>query len=53
MEAEAMEGYCYLAYSLGLAWVLFPATQDHLHRGGTAHSGLGPLMLIINQENNP
>ena len=28
-------------------------SQDHLHKGGTAHSGLGPPTSIINQENAP
>ena len=29
------------------------ATQDHLHMGGSTHSGLGSLIAIINQEKAP
>ena len=28
-------------------------TQDHEPRGGTAHSGLGPPTVVIDQENAP
>ena len=37
-----------------ILWLSQPAflyTQDHLPRGGTTHSGLGPPIPIINQEN--
>jgi hypothetical protein len=34
---------------LGFVNLLSDTTQDHLPRAGTAHSGLGPLMSIINQ----
>lgn len=33
----------------GLIRILSYTTQEHLPRVGMAHSGLGPLTLIINQ----
>lgn len=35
----------------GLSSLLCYGTQNHLPRGATAHSGLGPLITIINQKN--
>lgn len=35
-----------------LLGLLSLATQDNMPRGGSAHSGLGPLISIINQEND-
>lgn len=32
--------------------LLFLATPDNMPRGGSTHSGLGPLIPIINQEND-
>lgn len=40
----------WLALSLTLNQLSY-ATQDYMHRGCTAHSGLGPPISIINQEN--
>lgn len=48
--AEVMEGCCFLPCS---PWLPQPASyiaQNHLPRGGTARSGLGPPMSIIHQE---
>ena len=36
---------------LGLLSLLSYTIQDHSPRGGISHSGLGPLTLIITQEN--
>jgi hypothetical protein len=43
---------CWLAPH-GLLSLLSYTTQDHLLRGGTTHSGLGPPPSVINQENAP
>lgn len=53
IEAEVMEECCLLAWS-SVAWsscFLILLLQDHLPRGGTTHSRLGPLTSIVSQEN--
>lgn len=42
-----MEGAAYWLAHYGLLSLLSQRTQDHLHRGATTHSGLGPP---VNQE---
>lgn len=50
IEAETMKGAYFLAPQ-GMLSFLSPTPQDHLPRGGTAISGLGFHISIINQEN--
>lgn len=44
-------GYWLIVY--GLLSLLFATAQDHLPRGSTAHSGLGPATSTINEETVP
>lgn len=48
-----MEESCLLAYFHGLLSLLYYTDQDHMPKGGATHSGLCPLVSIINQENAP
>jgi hypothetical protein len=46
-DAEAMEGCCFLACSLGLLLNLFSnRIQDHQPRDGPTHNGLSPFTSI-------
>ena len=47
----AMEEYYLLACPHGSPHLLCDITQDCLLRNGTAHSGLGPLISTVNEEN--
>lgn len=49
-NAEAIEKYCLLACTASL---ISPIIQDHLSRGVTMPSNLGPPISIINHENVP
>ena len=53
-EAEATEECCLLACSPSLSQPgFFNTAQDHLLRGGTLHTELGPPTSITNQEKCP
>lgn len=45
-----MEERCLPVYPLGLVQLSSYTAKTSLPRGGSAHSGLGPLTLIIKQE---
>lgn len=51
-EAEPVGNTAYWLDLHSLLGMLSLATQDSMPRGGSAHSGLGPLISIINQEND-
>jgi hypothetical protein len=44
-DTEAIEDAVYWIASHGLLRLLSYRTQDHLPRGGTTHSGLGPPLI--------
>lgn len=50
---EAKKECCLLTYFQSLFGLFSYTTQDHQHRGGTAHSGLHHPMSVINQDYAP
>lgn len=52
-DVETMEECCLKSCSLQLAQLFSYTSQDHLSRGSTLYSELGPSPTIISQDNTP
>jgi len=52
-EVESIEDTAYSLAFYGFLNLLSHTVQNHLPRSDTAHSGLGPSISVVHQENVP